>query len=102
MVKKITKRQIDSEKIPEEYPIIKRFFFAVYMLISEGKSPDFKNFCEENEIESRNLERLIKEPHRQFNPKYLTILVKKYKLSAHWLLTGEGEIKTKHPTDVVK
>ncbi|MCY0967891.1 hypothetical protein [Chryseobacterium wangxinyae] len=99
---KKTQRQIDAEKIPEEYPVIRRFFFAVYKIITEGLAPDFKNFCEENDIEPRNLERLIKEPHRQFNPKYLTILVTKYRLSAHWLLTGEGEISLKHPTDVVK
>lgn len=99
---KKTQRQIDAEKIPEEYPVIRRFFFAVYQIIHEGLAPDFKNFCEENGIEPRNLERLIKEPHRQFNPKYLTLLVQKYRLSAHWLLTGEGETKTKHPTDVLK
>lgn len=98
---KKTQRQIDAEKIPEEYPVIRRFFYAVYQIITEGLAPDFKNFCEENEIEPRNLERLIKEPHRQFNPKYLTILVEKYRFSAHWLLTGQGEIKAKHPTDVL-
>ena len=99
---KKTQRQIDAEKIPEDYPIVKRFFFAVYQIITEGLATDFKNFCEENGIEPRNLERLIKNPHRQFNPMYLTILVQKYRYSAHWLLTGEGKIKLKHPLDVLK
>lgn len=99
---KKTQRQIDAEKIPEEYPVIKRFFFAVYQIISEGLAPDFKNFCEENGIEPRNLEKVIKEPHRQFHPKYLTLLVTRYRYSAHWLLTGEGEIKNKHPLSVLK
>jgi hypothetical protein len=88
----ITKREINAGNIPDDYPVIRRFFAAVFTIIAKGTEKDFKNFCLNNNIESRHLERNISEPWRQFNPQHLTALVIKYHISAHWLLTGSGNM----------
>ncbi|MGY5550822.1 hypothetical protein ACXA18_03235 [Riemerella anatipestifer] len=77
-------------------PIIRRFFVAVehYILIEDLRG--FSTFCKLYDLPRTNLLRLKKEPHRQFHPEWLTLLVK-LGYSAHWLLTGEGEMKPKVP-----
>lgn len=88
-----TKRQIQAENIPEEYPQHKRFFAAVFDIVARQLESDFTNFCKANGIDGRNLEKVIKEPHRNIKVEYFSILVKKYGYSAKWLLTGEGKMK---------
>lgn len=93
--KKKTQREIDFENMPNDYPIVKRFFMAVFHTIATENYRGFKTFCDVNNIDGSNLSRLIKNPSRQFNPHYLFIMVKKYGYSAHWLITGEGPMKAK-------
>jgi ABC-type antimicrobial peptide transport system permease subunit len=88
-----TKRQILAEKISADYPIVRRFFQAVFHIVAEEVEPDYTNFCKANGIDTRNLQKVITEPHRNLKVEYFSILVKKYGYSAHWLLTGEGEMK---------
>lgn len=88
-----TKRQIEAENISEEYPHHKRFFAAVFDIVARQLEPDFTNFCKANGIEARNLQKVIKEPHRNIKVQYYGILVAKYGYSADWLLTGRGKMK---------
>ena len=54
----------------------------------------FSQFCEEHNLPRTTLLRLEKEPHRQFHLEWLSLMVS-LGYSAHWLLTGEGEMKNK-------
>lgn len=88
--KKKTQREINVENIPDEHAIVRRFFIGVFYVVSRYNMHGFRTFCELHGMDTANMDRLIREPHKKFYPKYLTILVKEYDFSAHWLITGEG------------
>ena len=76
----------DSQKI------IKRFFQALYRLKDDGVIRGKQTFTREFEINRWNLNSLEKDMSRDiFQPAWLTYLVCEYKVSARWLLTGEGD-----------
>lgn len=83
----------DSQKI------IQRFFEALYRLKDEGVIRGKQTFTNEFGINRWNLNTLEKDPSRDiFQPAWLAYLVKKYRVSPRWLLTGEGDFYTKTGT----
>lgn len=72
--------------------IVKRFFIALRHHMQVNNIRFFSQFCEEYNLPRTTLLRLEKEPHRQFHLEWLSLMVS-LGYSAHWLLTGEGELK---------
>ncbi len=80
---------------PDSQKIVARFFQALDRLKLDRKIRGKKTFTEEFGINRWNLNTLAKDYTRDiFQPAWLTYLVKKYGVSANWLLTGEGEFYT--------
>ena len=76
----------DSQKI------VRRFFEALYRLKDDGQIRGKKTFTREFDINRWNLNKLEKNLASDiFQPAWLTYIVKEYKVSARWLLTGEGD-----------
>lgn len=71
--------------------IIKRFFEALQILIENKVIRGKQTFTTRYGINRRNMYTLEKEPERDiFQVAWLENLVKDYKVSAEWLLTGNG------------
>ncbi|EJX04470.1 hypothetical protein EVA_07420 [gut metagenome] len=76
---------------PESVVIVKRFFEALEKLKTCGVIRGKKTFTSRYDINRRNFCTLEKEPERDiFQPCWLYYLVRDYKVSPEWLLTGEG------------
>ena len=76
----------DSQKI------VRRFFQALYRLKDDGKIRGKQTFTREFDINRWNLNSLEKDPSRDiFQTAWLFYLVKVYRVSARWLLTGDGD-----------
>ena len=76
----------DSQKI------IRRFFEALYRLKDDGKIRGKQTFTREFDINRWNLNSLEKICQWDiFQPAWLSYLVREYKVSPRWLLTGEGD-----------
>ncbi|RKT01045.1 hypothetical protein BCF58_0256 [Chryseobacterium defluvii] len=88
-----TKYEENIERISNDFPIVRRFFTAVYHVIATENLRGFHTFCVINNLNTSNMARLTKEPHRQFPLNLLTLMVEKYNFSAHWLVTGKGPLK---------
>ena len=74
----------DSQKV------VRRFFEALYRLKDDGKIRGKQTFTREFDINRWNLNKLEKNLASDiFQPAWLTYIVKEYKVSARWLLTGE-------------
>lgn len=68
------------------------FFEALYRLKDDGKIRGKQTFTREFDINRWNLNKLEKNLASDiFQPAWLTYIVKEYKVSARWLLTGEGD-----------
>nr|WP_315025999.1 hypothetical protein [uncultured Chryseobacterium sp.] len=96
-IKKTTKRELAVAEISDDYPIVRRFFVAIYYIIAKENLHGFKTFCDLQGWESRNLEKVIKEPHRSINLNYLNVLVVKFGISAIWLITGDEPMLVNAP-----
>lgn len=94
--------QETEESEEKDYPIVRRVSVAIYHVIAIEDLRGFKTFCDQNDLDVRNLKRLMHNPHRQMNLELLTLLVEKYAFSAHWLLTGEGSMQERKLKRVVK
>lgn len=80
----------DSQKI------VKRFFEALQILKDHKKIRGKQTFTRDHDINRWNLNTLEKDPTRDiFQPAWLTYLVRDYKVSPMWLLTGLGEFYQK-------
>lgn len=80
----------DSQKI------VKRFFEALQILKDHKKIRGKQTFTRDHDINRWNLNTLEKDPTRDiFQPAWLTYLVRDYKVSPMWLLTGLGEFYKK-------
>lgn len=76
-------------------PTVERFFFMLSILINEGVIRGVQTFTNIYGINRRNLLHIRNDiAHRwgAFNVAWLTYLVRDFKVSATWLLTGEGEL----------
>lgn len=77
----------------ESQRVVKRFFAAIDILISSGKIRGKKTICDELVINRRNFYRLEKNPESDiFQVGWLTYLVRNYRFSPDWLLTGRGDV----------
>lgn len=74
-----------------DYPIVSRFYTAIHKLIEYKVIRGKKTFTDLYGINRRNFCTIEKDhASKMFNVNWLTILVQDYKVSAQWLLTGEG------------
>lgn len=79
----------------ESQEIVKRFFSAIQKLKEKKVIRGKQTFTNRYGINRRNFNTCEKEPNRNiFQVAWLTYLVVDYNVSAHWLLTGDGEIFT--------
>ena len=73
--------------------IVRRFFEAVHELKSRKAIRGVQTFTTRYGINKRNFYTCQKEPERDiFQVAWLGYLVEDYKVSAVWLLTGEGDL----------
>lgn len=82
--------------LPTHSEIVGRMMEALQEL-KRRKIISPRPFCEMYEINRRNFWLLEKNPDSKiFNVEWLSILVIEFGLSAHWLLTGEGDMFEDH------
>lgn len=73
--------------------IVERFFLALQELKTRKVIKGKQTFTTQYNINRWNLNSLEKNKQSNiFQVEWLTYLVRDYGISAHWLLTGEGEI----------
>lgn len=73
--------------------IVRRFFLALDTLKDMRVIHGVINFTDAHGINRRNFYQLRKSPERNiFQACWLAYLVKDYGISAHWLLTGSGNM----------
>lgn len=72
--------------------VVNRFFETLDHMVEAGKLSSLFAFCRDHKINRWNFNTLKKEHERDIMQlEWLTILVKKYGVSADYLLTGEGK-----------
>lgn len=82
---------------PDSQQIVKRFFEAIYALKARKEIRGKQTFTAKYNINRWNFNTLEKAPDRDiFQPAWLTYLVRDWKVSSQWLLTGQGEMFVKH------
>jgi hypothetical protein len=82
---------------PDSQKVIIRFFKALDQLKHDKAIRGKQTFTRKYGINRRNLYLLEKDVSRDiFQPAWLTYLVSDFKVSASWLLTGEGSIYSVH------
>ena len=78
--------------------VVDRFFRALYYLIDAGQLKSRRAFCLKYEITHTYLYRVEKNhDSKMFDLSWLTYLVCDYRISANWLLTGEGSVFFESP-----
>lgn len=76
---------------PDSQKIVLRFFEALDTLKAERVIHGHATFSSRYDINRRNMMRIHAEPWSDiFQPAWLEYLVRDYKVSPLWLLTGEG------------
>ena len=73
--------------------VVSRFFAAIDRLIADGVLRGLKTFTNKYGINRWNFQSMRKDHAMggSFHPCWLTFLVRDYKVSPLWLLTGEGD-----------
>ena len=90
---------------PISEAINRRFFVAIDMLVNLGKIDSLSHFCELHNLSAPRYREMRLgygiTPKPGYQPRYknlevesLYIMVANYPISAHWLLTGRGEMMT--------
>ena len=80
--------------------VVERFYRALYYLIDAGQLKSRRAFCVKYGIDHTFLYRVEKNnSSKMFDLGWLTYLVCDYRISANWLLTGEGSVFFKSPPD---
>lgn len=73
-------------------PVTVRFFEAFAALVEQRRTNP-SAFCEAGEIDRPNFLKQRREPWRRIlRPEWLSLMVRKYGVSADWLLTGRGQM----------
>jgi len=87
------KKPYNPKEDPETSAIVARMFQAIRKLIEMKKLKSFYAFTSKYGINPGNFHYIEKHADTAALPVlYLHLLVKDYKVSAHWLLTGLGEM----------
>lgn len=77
----------------ETIEIIERFFEALDKIVSLGHIAGIQTFCNEYEIDKRNLYAQRKDMNRgYFEIFWILPLIKDFNISKEWLLFGKGEM----------
>lgn len=72
---------------------INRRFYEAFDKLAEAEVLGSRNgFFAEYSIDKRNFNAIRTSDSRRVDARLLSILVSKYNVSAHWLLTGEGKM----------
>lgn len=73
--------------------VVSRFFAAIDRLIADGVLRGLKTFTDKYGINRWNFQSMRKDHAAggTFHPCWLTYMVRDYKVSPLWLLTGEGD-----------
>lgn len=83
----------------EQEIIVGRFFEAMYAIINNKETYKLRGkatFCKRCDINRGNLYQLEQDMSRGiFKAAWLTYLVRRFGVSAHWLLTGDGPMMKK-------
>ena len=88
---------------PESELIVSRFFATLEDMARMRKISSITAFYLENNMNRRNMSVLQKEKNRDIMQlAWLTLLVEKYGVSAHYLLTGKGKRYDKEIFAVIK
>jgi len=79
----------------ESIKVIRRFYEAIDKLIETGKIRGIQTFTNKHEINRRNFIFVEKNPQsNMFQIAWLGHLIRDYKVSSRWLMTGEGQMFT--------
>lgn len=71
--------------------IISRFFVALDLIVENNTIRGIKTYCDENNIDRRNLYNQRKDLDRGwFQVSWIYPLIINYNISADWLITGKG------------
>ncbi len=82
-----------DRNIEETKKVIERFFEALDALIVKKEIRGVNTYCRLYEIDRRNLMAQRKDLNRGwFKVSWLVPMVREYKVSAEWLLTGFGKM----------
>jgi hypothetical protein len=80
---------------PQSQQIHGRFFQAIDALVLRRQLRGKKSFATKYELNQGNFFKLRNNPQAEFPLHYLTLMVEDFNVSAHYLLTGKGEIFNK-------
>lgn len=76
-----------------ERNINKRFFEALNLVISSGAIRGVNTFCNEHNIDRRNLMKAQKEPEvYSIKGDWMYYLITDFNISADWIITGRGGV----------
>lgn len=76
----------------QQIDINRRFFQALDLLVEQGKMTRY-SFAKNNNIDRPTLYAIKRNVDRRMVPPvFIAYLVKQGRVSAHWILTGEGEM----------
>ena len=70
--------------------VTKRFFEALDLLISIGAIRGINTFCDEHNIDRRNLTRTQKGSSTRIQLVWIYYLCTDFNISADWIITGRG------------
>lgn len=74
--------------------VVARFYAAIERLIVENIIRGRQTFTTRYAINKRTFYNIEKDQTKKFPTSWLSHMVNDYKVSAHWLLTGEGDFFT--------
>lgn len=81
---------------PEGIAITKRFFKAIDKLKEDKLIRGLKTFTTEFGINYWNINTVKNQPERSvLKPEWIYYIVKEYKVSSEWIITGRGRFYTK-------
>lgn len=81
-------------------PVSKRFLQIIDYLTMTGKIKNGRDFAHQIGAPSPAMVTEIKKGRTEIGPKYMAIVVTKWNLNGHWLLTGEGSITGNNTTNL--
>lgn len=88
---------------PQSQEVVARFYMALIYLINAGVLKSRNEYCKRYGIVQGHLSRVEKNnASKIFDIGWMTPLISDYGISAHWLMTGRGEMVFKSPPDGMK